>query len=54
MNFLMNVCHGKSSIENVKAIRDFYQLKALDIDKNEISFEQFKGQVVLVTNVASK
>jgi glutathione peroxidase-family protein len=29
-------------------------LKALDIDKQEVDFSSFKGQAVLVVNVASK
>ncbi|KNE70499.1 hypothetical protein AMAG_14623 [Allomyces macrogynus ATCC 38327] len=33
---------------------DFYSLSSLDAKKNEVSFEQFKGKVVLIVNVASK
>ena len=32
----------------------FYDLSAKDIDGNDVSFDKFKGKVVLVTNVASK
>ncbi len=34
--------------------RQFYELKANDIDGKEIQMSQFKGQVVLIVNVASK
>lgn len=34
-------------------IESFYELEADDIDKNLIEFDQFKGKVVVITNVAS-
>ncbi|KAI9592209.1 glutathione peroxidase-like protein [Syncephalis fuscata] len=34
--------------------KNFYDFTALDIDGNEVSMEQYRGQVVLVVNVASK
>ncbi len=36
------------------AAKSFYDLSAKDIDGNDVSFEKFKGKVVLVTNVACK
>ena len=36
------------------ASSNFYDLKAITIDGQEISFEQFKGKKVLIVNVASK
>ncbi|KAJ3369402.1 peroxiredoxin hyr1 [Allomyces arbusculus] len=33
---------------------DFYSLSSLDAKKNEFAFEQLKGKVVLIVNVASK
>ena len=36
------------------ASSNFYDLKAITIDGEEISFEQFKGKKVLIVNVASK
>ncbi len=32
----------------------FYDLSAVDIDGNDVSFEAFRGKVVLVVNVASE
>lgn len=34
-------------------IQSFFELEALDIDKNVVSFDQFRGKVTIVTNVAS-
>ncbi|MCI0470175.1 MAG: glutathione peroxidase, partial [Candidatus Aminicenantes bacterium] len=39
------------SAEPVKSIYDF---KMMDIDGKEVSLDQFKGQVVMIVNVASK
>ena len=36
------------------AAKSFYDLSAKDIDGNDVSFDKFKGKVVLVTNVACK
>ena len=36
------------------SVDNFHGLSALDIDKNTVDFARFKGQVVLVSNVASK
>lgn len=33
--------------------KDFFDLKALNIDKEEVSFKQFLGKFTVVTNVAS-
>lgn len=32
----------------------FYELSAKDIDGKTVSFDKFKGKVVLITNVASR
>ena len=34
-------------------IHSLFELEALDIDKNLVNFQQFKGKVTVVTNVAS-
>ncbi len=46
----------KSIVKNnsIVASSNFYDLKAVTIDGQEISFEQFKGKKVLIVNVASK
>ena len=47
----------KRIANNTKGITpssNFYDLKAVTIDGQEISFEQFKGKKVLIVNVASK
>ncbi|GIS42351.1 MAG: hypothetical protein Ct9H90mP15_03910 [Candidatus Neomarinimicrobiota bacterium] len=48
--------HTKESKKNnngMIASSNFYDLKAITIDGQEISFEQFKGKKVLIVNVAS-
>lgn len=35
-------------------VKNFHELSALDIDKNEVNFSKFDGKVLLVANVASK
>lgn len=35
-------------------IKSFHELNAKNIDLEPVSFDRFKGQVVLVSNVASK
>jgi glutathione peroxidase-family protein len=42
-----------SSTHLLDGITSFYDLKVNDIDGNEVAFEQFKGKVVIITNVAS-
>jgi len=32
----------------------FYDLSAVDIDGQQVSFDKYRGQVLLVVNVASK
>ncbi len=34
-------------------IQSFFELNALDIDKNVVNFEQFRNTVTVITNVAS-
>ena len=34
-------------------INSFFELEAQDIDENILKFDQFKGQVTVITNVAS-
>ncbi len=34
-------------------ITSFFELQAQDIDENVVKFDQFKGQVTVVANVAS-
>mmetsp|Transcript_5994 Transcript_5994/g.10810 ORF Transcript_5994/g.10810 Transcript_5994/m.10810 type:complete len:124 (-) Transcript_5994:782-1153(-) len=54
LNCLLNMVFGGSNNDDVKNIKSFHELKALDIDKQEVDFSSFKGQAVLVVNVASK
>ncbi|MEC7822552.1 MAG: glutathione peroxidase [Candidatus Neomarinimicrobiota bacterium] len=39
---------------NITVSSNFYDLKAVSIDGQEISFEKFRGKKVLIVNVASK
>lgn len=43
---------GKDNLQT--DCKSFYDLKAEDIHHQEVTFDQFKGKVVLVVNVASK
>lgn len=45
---------GYFSSPSAGGIDNFHSLTALDIDQKPVSFDSFKGQVVLVSNVASK
>jgi hypothetical protein len=43
-----------SIIENkIGLINSFFELDALDIDKKIVKFDQYRGKVTLITNVAS-
>ncbi|NWS44961.1 GPX4 peroxidase, partial [Probosciger aterrimus] len=44
-------CAQAQDWRSAKAIYDFH---ALDIDGNDISLEQYRGYVCIITNVASK
>lgn len=46
-----NVANQQQTMDNAKSIYDF---KVLDIDGNEVSLSKFKGNVLLIVNVASK
>ena len=39
--------------EKIGHINSFFELEAEDIDKRLIKFDQFKGGVTVITNVAS-
>ncbi len=39
--------------KKVGHIKSFFELNALDIDKNVVNFEIFRDKVTVVTNVAS-
>ena len=41
------------SEEKIGHIHSFFDLEAEDIDKNVIKFDQFKGGITVITNVAS-
>ena len=43
-----------NTLEKSSSKANFYDLKAMSIDNEEISFEQFKGKKVLIVNVATK
>jgi len=40
--------------QNWQAAKTFYEFTANDIDGNHVSMEKYRGQVVLVVNVACK
>lgn len=42
-----------ASADSDLTVPDFYTLKATDIDGREISFEQFRGKISLVVNIAN-
>ena len=44
----------KKSSEKSLSTASFYDLKAISMDQEEISFEQYKGKKVLIVNVATK
>ena len=44
----------KKSSEKSMSTASFYDLKAISMDQEEISFEQYKGKKVLIVNVATK
>lgn len=39
--------------EDIGHIHSFYDLSALDIDRNMVDFNEFRGKVTIVVNVAS-
>ena len=45
--------HREVAEEQLKGIESFFDLSAPDIDGNEIKFEEFRGKVTILTNVAS-
>ena len=45
---------AKKSSEKSPSKASFYELKAISIDQEEISFEQYRGKKVLIVNVATK
>ena len=51
-------CHAaqkaaEKTAQEVAAVDSFFALSAKDIDGNDVSFETFRGQVTVLTNVAS-
>lgn len=46
-------CDEYFSEQKIGHINSFFDLEAEDIDKNVIKFDQFKGKVTVITNVAS-
>jgi len=44
---------GRLIDSKISHIGSFFQLEAEDIDGNTVSFEQFRGKVTVITNVAS-
>ena len=45
---------AKKSSEKSPSKASFYELKAMSIDNEKISFEQYRGKKVLIVNVATK
>lgn len=41
-------------LEDWKTAKSIYEFSATDIDGNEVSLEKYRGDVVIITNVASK
>ncbi|GMF34986.1 unnamed protein product [Phytophthora lilii] len=56
LNTLLNVGVQYREVYNLAAeeAKSFYELKDFDMDKKEVSMEEYKGKVVLVVNVSSK
>ncbi|KAG7378555.1 hypothetical protein PHYPSEUDO_009920 [Phytophthora pseudosyringae] len=56
LNTLLNVGVQYREVYNLAAeeAKTFYELKDFDMDKKEVSMEDYKGKVVLVVNVSSK
>ncbi|KAJ8526117.1 hypothetical protein ON010_g15064 [Phytophthora cinnamomi] len=56
LNTLLNVGVQYREVYNLAAeeATSFYELKDFDMDKKEVSMEEYKGKVVLVVNVSSK
>mmetsp|Transcript_10635 Transcript_10635/g.17747 ORF Transcript_10635/g.17747 Transcript_10635/m.17747 type:complete len:85 (+) Transcript_10635:4-258(+) len=52
--FLLFSRNGKSSSSVNQSKSMFHQLKAVNIDNEPVTFDQYVGKVVLVMNVASK
>ncbi|KAL1251373.1 hypothetical protein QQF64_019169 [Cirrhinus molitorella] len=43
-----------AQLEDWKSAKSIYEFSATDIDGNEVSLEKYRGEVVIITNVASK
>lgn len=43
-----------AQLEDWQTATSIYEFTATDIDGNEVSLEKYKGNVVIITNVASK
>ncbi|KAL3662276.1 hypothetical protein V7S43_012604 [Phytophthora oleae] len=56
LNILLNVGVQYREVYNLAAeeAKSFYELKDFDMDKKEVTMEDYKGKVVLVVNVSSK
>ncbi|KAE8905349.1 hypothetical protein PF005_g19681 [Phytophthora fragariae] len=56
LNTLLNVGVQYREVYNLAAeeAKSFYELKDFDMEKKEVSMEEYKGKVVLVVNVSSK
>ncbi|KAL7690668.1 putative glutathione peroxidase, Thioredoxin-like superfamily [Plasmopara halstedii] len=56
LNTLLNVGVQYREVYNLAAeeAKSFYELKDFDMNKKEVSMEDYKGKVVLVVNVSSK
>ncbi|OWZ02959.1 Phospholipid hydroperoxide glutathione peroxidase, partial [Phytophthora megakarya] len=56
LNSLLNVGVQYREVYNlaVEEAKSFYELKDFDMEKKEVSMEEYKGKVMLVVNVSSK
>lgn len=43
-----------AQLEDWQTAKSIYEFTVTDIDGNEVSLEKYKGNVVIITNVASK
>ncbi|KAI7790832.1 glutathione peroxidase 4 precursor [Triplophysa rosa] len=43
-----------AQLEDWQTAKSIYEFTATDIDGNEVSLEKYRGNVVIITNVASK
>jgi hypothetical protein len=53
LTLFLSIIHLQLTEKKIGHINSFFELEAQDIDEKLIKFDQFKGQVTVVANVAS-